>query len=195
MNEETNASAEPQGKSTKIKAKKKTMVVISIVAAVVVVAGVGFFVWHEQPSFCNAVCHVPMDDYVEGYYSTDASVLASTHAQGKVTCLGCHEANLGEQVAEGVVWVSGSYSVPLEKRDFASEENCLSSGCHNMSREELTQKTANLPRNPHDWSMHGSIDYACGDCHSIHDQQVDQCAGCHGDIELAQGWTAPSQAE
>ena len=27
----------------------------------------GFWVWHEQPSFCAAICHTPMDEYLETY--------------------------------------------------------------------------------------------------------------------------------
>ncbi len=49
------------------RAKKKWPIVVGCVAAVLVLAGAGFFVWHQQPSFCNAICHVPMDNYVEGY--------------------------------------------------------------------------------------------------------------------------------
>ena len=41
-------------------------IVVGVIAAVVVAAGAGFWVWHEQPSFCNAVCHDPMDAYVDG---------------------------------------------------------------------------------------------------------------------------------
>ena len=40
-----------------------TAVVVAVVAAILVVAGVGMWVWHEQPSFCGAICHTPMDNY------------------------------------------------------------------------------------------------------------------------------------
>ena len=42
-------------------------IVGGVVAVVVVVAAIGAFVWHEQPSFCNAICHTPMDGYLETY--------------------------------------------------------------------------------------------------------------------------------
>ena len=45
-------------------------IVVGVIAAVVVAAGAGFWVWHEQPSFCNAVCHDPMDVYVEATITT-----------------------------------------------------------------------------------------------------------------------------
>lgn len=189
--------SEPQEQQTpdaSPRIKRKPVLIASILTVVVIVAGVGFFFWHEQPSFCNAICHEPMDTYVEGYFSNDVNVLASTHQQSSITCLQCHEATLGEQVAEGTAWISGNYTTPLEKRDFASEETCLKSGCHNMTRQELTQATSNLERNPHDWSMHGTLDFECGDCHSMHGQQIDRCAGCHGDIQVTPGWVVPTQA-
>ena len=42
------------------KRRKKPLVVIGTIVVVVALLGVGFFVWHNQPSFCNAICHVPM---------------------------------------------------------------------------------------------------------------------------------------
>ena len=76
---------------------------MGVVAVVMVAAGVGFWTWHEQPSFCNAICHEPMDNYVEGYFN-DATLMANTHKKrADVTCLECHEAKLSEQVAEGHV--------------------------------------------------------------------------------------------
>ena len=46
---------------------KRGWIVAGVVAAVIVVAGVGFWVWHETPGFCDSVCHSPMDSYVETY--------------------------------------------------------------------------------------------------------------------------------
>ena len=46
---------------------KKLPIILGVVAVVIVAAGAGFFVWHEQPTFCNAICHTPMDAYVETY--------------------------------------------------------------------------------------------------------------------------------
>lgn len=51
--------------------RKNKWIIVGVVAAVLVVAGAGFWVWHEQPSFCNAICHSPMDKYVETYYEGD----------------------------------------------------------------------------------------------------------------------------
>jgi len=52
------------------KARKKWPIVVGVVVAVLVVAGAGFWVWHEQPSFCNAICHTPMDPYLPTYEAT-----------------------------------------------------------------------------------------------------------------------------
>ena len=108
--------------------KKRVGIVAGVVAAVVVVAGVGAFAWHEQPSFCNAICHTPMDGYLETYEATpgqaatdkwgnevaDASgMLAAVHASNdsKATCLSCHVPTMSEQLTEGGEWVSGNYTL------------------------------------------------------------------------------------
>ena len=57
IDEEKGAAGGPAPK----KRPKRGWIVAGAVAAVIVVAGAGFWVWHEQPSFCNAICHSPMD--------------------------------------------------------------------------------------------------------------------------------------
>ena len=61
-------------------------IVVGVIAAVVVAAGAGFGVWHEQPSFCNAVCH----DW-EG-------VLAATEDWGGEAGVNPHASHQGEAV-------------------------------------------------------------------------------------------------
>lgn len=78
---------------------KRGWIVAGVVAAVIVVAGVGFRVWHETPGFCNSVCHSPMDSYVETYYSGDKGMLVTAHAEANENCLSCHEPVITEQVA------------------------------------------------------------------------------------------------
>ena len=65
------------------KKKKKWPIVVGVVVAVLVVAGAGFWVWHEQPSFCNAICHSPMDKYVETYGAGDPGM---SPARPPLTC-------------------------------------------------------------------------------------------------------------
>ena len=53
--------AMPDERTAKLARRKKRGIVVGVIVAVIVVAGAGFWVWHEQPSFCNAICHSPMD--------------------------------------------------------------------------------------------------------------------------------------
>lgn len=125
--EATETGAE-DGKAKK-KGKKKWPIVLGIVVVVVVAAGAGFMVWHEQPSFCNAICHTPMDAYVETYLegTTDKygnelededaqnAMMAYLHGNSldeeTVTCLDCHVPQLSEQITEGINWITGSYTI------------------------------------------------------------------------------------
>lgn len=144
---DTEVTAEDTEKAKKAKGgKKKWPIVVGVVAVVVVAAGAGFFVWHEQPSFCNAICHTPMDAYVETYLdgSTDkwgnelddtakSGMMAYVHGNSlengeSVNCLGCHVPTLSEQMTEGMNWITGSYTVAgtnlqgqtiLEERELA----------------------------------------------------------------------------
>ena len=63
------ANAQPKDPSPK-RPSKKWPIVVGVVVAVLVVAGAGMWVWHGQPSFCGAICHTPMAEYLETYEST-----------------------------------------------------------------------------------------------------------------------------
>lgn len=109
-------------------------IVVGVVAVVLVAAGAGFWVWHEQPGFCNAICHDPMDAYVEGYYE-DATLMANAHARADVTCLQCHEAKIEEQVTEGLAWVRGDFATDESghltvQGVTADKKMCATAGCH-----------------------------------------------------------------
>ncbi|WP_288284944.1 hypothetical protein [uncultured Senegalimassilia sp.] len=88
------------------KRPRRGAIVGGVIAAVVVVAGISAFMWHEQPSFCNAICHTPMDGYLETYEAepgqaatdkwgnqvADASgMLSAVHRtnDSSATCLSC----------------------------------------------------------------------------------------------------------
>ena len=140
--------------------RKKAPIVIGTVVVVLVIACAGFFVWHEQPSFCNAICHTPMDGYLTTYEATpgqastdkwgnevsDASaMLAPVHAKvANVTCMGCHVPTLSEQVSEGLGWISGNYSV-VQTKDlrFVPEEKKLSqlTSARGVASEEFCLKS------------------------------------------------------
>lgn len=141
-------------------------VVAAVVAAILVVAGVGMWVWHEQPSFCGAICHTPMDNYLTTYESdlnspaTDKwgnevadphTMLAAYHGKLGNDCMDCHVPTLSEQIGEGAAWVAGNYNFPLVERTASeltkasgrdADELCLNEACHNLTRDDLYEKTA-----------------------------------------------------
>ena len=190
--ESANASA--AAKSGK---RRKTTMVVCIVAVALIALGGGFYVWHNQPTFCNAICHTPMDTYVTSYYNTDGTSLAATHMNAGKTCLSCHPAELGEQVTEGIHWITGDYVYDSENNQlasrasqFATQENCLSSGCHDMSLDELQEATSGMAWNPHNFTEHGVT--ACGSCHNMHGQSTIVCSECHYQAaeNVPDGWAS-----
>ena len=199
-------------KAASLKAK-----IIAIVCAVIAVAGVGFWQWHETPEFCTAICHTPMDDiyrqtlYANPYEaSTDKwgnqvekadAMLASKHGAMGKKCMACHEPAIEEQVTEGLEWIAGNYYNPLSERDLArlvfyrhagETEFCLNEGCHNISKTGLTEETKDFARNPHSW--HHS-EYTCSDCHKAHRASIMVCSQCHEDAEVPDGWLTWDEAK
>lgn len=199
---------------------RKPAIVAGLVLAVLVVAGVGFWSWHEQPSFCNAVCHTPMDEYNRTYDQTagepgtdkwgnalpDAGVMLSVShkasaAEGgaDAACMSCHVPTLSEQLSEGTAWISGDYVYPLEERSTKEltaargvdeDEFCLNENCHNMTREELVQSTSDMSFNPH-VMQHGKI--SCSECHKAHRAPVMYCSQCHSEAEIPEGWLSAAE--
>lgn len=106
---------------------RRKLVVAGVVAAVALVACASLWVWHEQPSFCGAICHTPMDPYLSTYEAEvgqeatdkygntveDASgMLAATHrVEAGSSCMDCHVPTMSEQVSEGMSWITGSYTL------------------------------------------------------------------------------------
>lgn len=194
---------------------KKWPIVVGVVVVVLIAAGAGFWVWHEQPSFCNAICHTPMDPYLPTYEAEPgqaavdkwgnevkdaSSMLAATHrTQGK-TCMNCHVPTLGEQMSEGMSWVTGNYVNPLEERGLdqlveargvEADEFCLNESCHNLTREDLQKATADMEFNPH-VAQHGEIE--CSECHKAHRASVMYCTQCHSEAEVPEGWLSVAEA-
>ncbi len=177
------------------KKRRHWPIVVGVVLVVLVAAGAGFFVWHNQPSFCNAICHSPMDNYVNGYYE-DSSLLANTHMKANVTCLECHEATISDQVNEACAYMSGDFSVDengniLTVGVSADQSFCTNGACHNM--DDVKAATANWGGeegvNPHD-SHQGTL--YCSDCHSVHGTSNLYCNACH-DWKVPDGWTSASK--
>lgn len=136
---------------------RKTGIAIGVVAVVLVAAVGGFWIWHEQPSFCNAICHEPMGSYVEDWQQ-GSTLMAARHNEAGVTCLQCHEPKIQEQVSEAIAWVSGDYEDPMGENNLANQEGfCLKSGCH----------TEGAWHDRHD-SMDLGLAEGCADCHVMH---------------------------
>ena len=218
----------PEKSPKKPKSRKKSIVIGVVGVVIVLCAGIG--IWHDQPSFCNALCHTPMDGYLTTYESkldspsTDkwgnevenaSSMLAPVHAKQNISCVGCHVPTIGEQVSEGLSWISGNYGVvqtndlrfvPEEKslseltaaRGIAGEQFCLNSGCHTtssgtaMTRDDLVEKTSYMKYNVHT-QPHGEV--ACSDCHKAHRASTVTCSQCHTEATVPDGWINASDAE
>lgn len=180
----------PQSK----KQRRHWPIIVGVLAVVLVAAGAGFWVWHEQPTFCNAVCHDPMDAYVEGYFN-EPTQMAYIHQVAQTSCLECHEPKLNEQIAEAKVWLAGDFSTDdegyLETVGVRSDQAmCAKSDCHNF--DEIVLATQNWGGeegvNPHD--SHQGYGLDCSSCHSAHGQSMMYCNTCH-DFEVPDGWAEP----
>lgn len=200
------ASAPVSTPAPKRKSRKKWAILGGILG-VIVIAAVGVWVWHNDPSFCNnPICHDSMDPYVSTFYQEDGvagtdkwgSDVSNTHAmmaiahKGEgVACLDCHTANLQQQMGEVSIQLSGSYEKPLkevnalnlvqnrnqESPSSRGDEFCMNDACHSdLTREALTQRTADLEFNPHAWHHQQN---QCTDCHKSHRASVLVCTQCH----------------
>ena len=175
------------GEAAPKKRRKRWPIVLGVVAVVLVACGIGFGIWHEQPTFCNAICHSPMDKYVESY--SGGKGMDRVHAEAGVVCLDCHEAKLGEQIHEAITWIKGDFRKNLDMLKYDSA-GCLE--CHD--KDAVKAATAELvaqgtiTRDPHA-DIHQVL--ACTDCHRSHRAQVDYCTTCHdngGQVMIA--WPA-----
>ncbi len=146
--ENPNASSEHSPSPAPKRKTKKRWAVVGIVAAVLIVAGVGFNAWHNTPEFCGAICHNPMDAYVPTYttgtvdkYGNDLTETESLGMMSRLhevtlkddgtsaaTCIDCHVPSLDEQITEGMHWATGNVQTAgenkkgdalLENRSFA----------------------------------------------------------------------------
>lgn len=198
------------------KKKPKKLVIIGVVCLAIVALGIGFWTWHEQPSFCSAICHDPMDPYLPTYEAESGQaavdkwgnevpdgslMLASYHRSvADATCLTCHQPVLSEQVGEALTWVSGDFYTPLDERTLGDlmearggddDEFCLNPSCHDMTRSDLEQLTASeYEFNPHA-SQHGKQD--CTACHKAHRQSVLLCTECHTEAVVPEGWLSAAE--
>lgn len=205
-------------KAHKSRFSRKAIVTVCTVCAVLVVAFAGFWAWHEQPSFCNAICHDPMDPYLPTYEASSgasavdkwgnevedgAGLMAAVHREdADATCMSCHVPTLSEQIGEGVNWITGNFYSPLDERSLndlteargvEKEEFCLNESCHNLSRSDLIELTADeYEFNPHH-GQHGAQD--CTACHKAHRESVMLCTECHSEAEVPEGWVSAQEGK
>lgn len=140
-------------------ARGKFWGIIGVVAVVVVVAGVGMYQWHEQPSFCSTICHIETD-YVANYeqpqnqpgtdkfgqpVSNSNAMMAVLHRETKTTakptivCVDCHVPNYVELAHDGVNFVTGNYYMPRDEQSLSDmmswdgkegTQFCANENCH-----------------------------------------------------------------
>ncbi len=190
--------------SSEKKGTRRAPIVVGIIVVVLACAAGGFFVWHNQPSFCNAVCHEPMDYYVQGYFgesqgaSSTQAGLAQAHAKADVTCLQCHTATIKDQVNEATAWMSGTYETSSDgglspALITADKKMCATAGCHDWNDVvAATQDWGGVAGvNPHVSHQGEAID--CSNCHRVHEQSVMYCNACH-DYKVPDGWSAPARS-
>lgn len=116
--------------------------------------------------------------------------------------MSCHVPTIGEQVSEGMAWITGNYYYPLEERDVdqlveargleSGDEFCLNESCHNLTREDLIKATSELGNyNPHS-PQHSEQE--CSSCHKAHRASVNACTQCHSESYVPDGWLTYQQA-
>lgn len=207
----TSVEADASASAPKKKGKSR-VIILTVVIVVVLLFGTGGIVYatqHSNPEFCNAICHAPMDAYVESFMEgtsvnpqqTDLEfpLGVTIHAQSDqdIVCVTCHTDGIDAQIQEGISWVTGAYTLPLnltmtvkeptQAHERSGITTCLSSGCHEgiSSLDDLKEATSDLKRNPHE-SHNG--DQNCTTCHQMHEQSVNTCTQCHADAQMPDGW-------
>ena len=134
---------------------------------------------------CNETCHNPMDAYVEGYNSGDATLLVTAHAAVGNKCLDCHDRTAEDAAAEQAAYESGDFNSPLPMTLLGTQELCL--GCHDGDAIAVaTVDYGGTARNPHDHHYGDALQ--CYSCHRVHRASTMYCTTCHPDITGPEGW-------
>ena len=139
--------------------KRNKPLIIGVIAVIVIAAGIGMFVWHEQPSFCSTMCHIEstyVDNYMQeqgvagrdkyGQQVTNTNaMMAVLHrntkatAKSEIVCVDCHVPNVMELANDGIHLVTGDYPLPRNERNLAGmkswdgepgESFCANENCH-----------------------------------------------------------------
>ena len=104
------------------KKKKNKLAIVGIVVGVIVVLGIGLFVWHEQPSFCNAICHTPMDAYGDTYLKGNVDKYGNELALDKIVEDASKQEPL-RNIAHANVELDGSDGTPVLTYDDTTLED------------------------------------------------------------------------
>lgn len=166
-------------------------VILIVLGAGIVLGGLtagGLLKASENPAFCGT-CHI-ITPYYESW--NEGALLDNQHARQDVECLDCHHRTVPEKAMEGLNFVSGNYTLPLEgppgDRQFCLE--CHSEDGAGQSWDEIKAATNFGESNPHD-SHNGEQE--CNLCHSMHEKSTPLCADCHvfdWIDELDESWDA-----
>lgn len=143
----------------KKRSRNKRLAIVGVVVVALAAVGVGMMVWHEQPSFCSAVCHIE-GDYVDNYmqeqgvagtdkYGNEVTntnaMMAVLHrntlatAKPEIRCVDCHVPNVAELAHDGMNFVTGNYPMPRDERSASGlmswdgktgESFCANQNCH-----------------------------------------------------------------
>lgn len=191
-NTQEGASPEQAVSSPTPKKRRKWPIVVGVIVVVLVCAGIGMWTWHNQPSFCNSVCHSPMDNYVNSYYDNSSNTLANLHKQKGKTCLDCHESKIDEQMTEAVAWMGGNFKVDTSGNIVgavsASADSQFCGRCHDMAQVKASTENWGGVQgvNPHESHLDT---VQCQNCHSAHGTSNMWCNTCH-DWKVPTGWTS-----
>lgn len=193
---QTNETEQNTAEETKKGKQPKVLAATGVVIAVLAALGATGFVWHEQPSFCSAVCHTPMDAYVEGFLSDDITLLADDHASTDLACLDCHVPTMAQQIEEAQTWISKDFvfyeeTGLLYPRKTGTAQYCTQPGCHSNNEELIVATESYEEFNPHGPSHNGKLE--CFTCHNMHRQSVFYCATCHEELIVPEGWTTDTE--
>jgi hypothetical protein len=195
---EENATDDSETPAKPKRKKGKKLLIVLIVVVVVLAGGItGGLIWHEQPSFCNAICHNPMDPYLDSFNNnisvwtgldpgSPLGVTLHKESSQKLECLDCHVPTISEQMSEAMKWITGDYFFPpLDPLEY-DETFCLREGCHEgiTTSEDLAKATSDRVRNPHD---NHNTPMKCYTCHQMHKQSTVWCTSCHAETKV-DGW-------
>ena len=117
-------NVEIEQKNQPEEAKKFTWFKFSVIANIILVAGVGIAlasmaIIHQSdtnPEFCST-CHI-MEPYVESYLPSHP--MDNVHAQAGVQCKECHsDYDIPAEIESGIKFITGNYDKSVQQRNFS----------------------------------------------------------------------------